>query len=149
MREMTGKTPPCRAHVLKEGLTLIEILIAMTVVAIGITLALQADAVRWSIFSRNKNLSAAIRMIENRAEELKAAIRSNQANFPAAGWTETVTDSRYGTKLITTAYSAVNPVGDTLPNVRKIIFTASWVAGKPPSTVADTLKIVTYVAQNL
>lgn len=122
------------------GLTLLEILVAIVVVAVGTAsyMAVQQNS-WWSIGRSNKTLIAG-KMIESRIEEIRAHVaRDPQSNFPALSGGST---TRSGIHL-TWSFANATFKGVAVNDVKRVAFEATWDIPR-----RDTLTVVTYVSED-
>ena len=123
------------------GLTLLEILIAIVVVGIAVSLFMNLQRRSGSRLAGNSNLLKAGQIIEKHMEAMRIAIaRDTVANWPPR-------DTSFKENLVSlkrTVSQARSPkTGDPLPNVRRIDIVTAWGTGR-----GDTLNISTYVAKH-
>jgi len=124
----------------QAGLTLMEILIAIVVVGIGVTLFMFLQRSSGTRFAGNSSLLKAGQMVEKHMETLRIGI----ARDTSANWPPRDTSFREGRiSLVRKVSAASSPKnGAPLPNVRRIDILAAWGTGP-----GDSLAIITYVAK--
>jgi prepilin-type N-terminal cleavage/methylation domain-containing protein len=122
------------------GLTLLEILIAIVVVGIAVSLFMNLQRRSGSRLAGNSNLLKAGQIIERHMEAMRISIaRDTVANWPPR-------DTSFKENRITLVRrisAARSPkTGDLLPNVRRVDVITAWGTGQ-----GDSLNISTYVAK--
>ena len=124
----------------QRGLTLMEILIAILVVGVGVTLFMVLQKGSGTRLAGNSSLLKAGQIVEKHMETLRISIaRDTVANWPPRD-----------TSLVEVRISLVRKVSEArsprntapLPNARRIDIIAAWGPGP-----GDSLGIVTYVAK--
>jgi Tfp pilus assembly protein PilV len=136
----------------EKGLTLVEVLISMVLIMLCAIGTLVAEKQKWFSFGQSDKTNKAIRLIENKIEDIRMGIAQNYttdtttAGFATEAASAAGTVTTQGITLVTTVSAAQNNRNppDALPNVRKVNLTATWtVNGKN-----GIMKASTYVSKN-
>ncbi len=130
----------------QDGLSLVEVLIAMVIVGVCVVAFLQTEGMKWSVFNQNQQLNRAIKMMENSVESWKITIRSNPNLLPSPGFVDSLTQGDI--TLYTRFDEAINPHGDTLDLVRKMDMKAIWKRETDGGSLPDSLETSTYIASD-
>ena len=124
----------------QNGLTLMEICIALVVIGVGVGVFLKMQGSSGNSMSGNGKMMRAGQLVEKHIEAIRISIaRDTISNWPPndTGFTET------GLKLTRKVSAAVSPKdGTVLGNVRKVDIIVTWGAFK-----LDSLDVTTYVAR--
>lgn len=124
----------------QSGLSLMEILIALVVIAIGVGLFLKMQKGSGSNLAGNSKMMRAGQLVEKHVEAMRIRIAKDTiGNWPPkdTAYTENLL------KLERKITAAVSPkTGDALPNVRKVDIIVSW--GKSRQ---DSMDVSTYVSR--
>jgi prepilin-type N-terminal cleavage/methylation domain-containing protein len=127
----------------ERGWSLIEVMAAIVVIGIGITLFAKVQKMASQQSNTNSKMLMAGKLIEKYLEDTRINIAQNPiANWPPANKTISPVPPDYIT-LVSTISNALSPVdGIAVTNVKRVDIKASW--NKP---YADSLKITTYVSK--
>ncbi len=131
-------------HGIRErGWSLIEVIAAIVVIGIGVTLFTKVQKMASQQSSTNSKMLMAGKLIEKYLEDTRINIAENSiANWPPANQTISPVAPDYIT-LVSTISDALSPIdGILVVNVKRVDIKASW--NKP---YVDSLKITTYVAK--
>jgi prepilin-type N-terminal cleavage/methylation domain-containing protein len=124
----------------QDGLSLMEILIALVVIAVGVGVFLKMQKGSGSNLAGNSKMMRAGQLVEKHIEAMRIKIaRDESANWPPrdTNYTEDIL------KVERKISDATSPkTGDVLPNVRKVDIIISW--GKSHQ---DSLDVTTYVSR--
>jgi prepilin-type N-terminal cleavage/methylation domain-containing protein len=124
----------------QSGLSLMEILIALVVIAIGVGVFLKMQKGSGNNLAGNSKMMRAGQLVEKHIEAMRISIAKDTiGNWPPkdTGFTENLL------KLERKITAATSPkTGAALPNVRKVDITVSW--GKFRQ---DSLDVSTYVSK--
>ena len=124
----------------QAGLTLIEILIAILVAGIGVTLFMFLQKSSGTRLAGNSSILKAGQMVEKHMETLRISI----ARDTAANWPPRDTSYKEGRiSMVRKVSEARSPKDNSkLPNVRRVDILAAWGTGS-----GDSLAIITYVTK--
>ena len=131
----------------KRGWSLIEVLAAMVIIALGVVLFVKIQGMTGQQSKTSARILKAGHMIEKHLEDLRISIAQDSvAYWPANNSTVTVPAGPDGITLIRRAYTAHSPKGGAaallIPNVDSLEITTYWGSG-----TLDTLKVTTYVSK--
>lgn len=137
MRAFPWKTHAGR---MQQGLTLIEILVALVVVGVGVGTFVKLQRNASARLSANGSLMRAGQLVERHMEGIRIQVaRDTLAFWPPRD--TVVTEGRIRlVRRISTAHSPAG--GRALPNVRKVDLIVSWGSGHQ-----DSLEISSYVTR--
>ena len=126
----------------QAGWSLLELLIALVVLGLGVTIFMQLQNRSSNVSRGNSNLQRAAHLIGRHVESLRIAISRDPAAWPPHD--TTLTDPEHpDVHLERVVGGAISPKdGAVLPGVRRIDLTVSW--GRRH---IDTIKVTTYVSR--
>lgn len=137
---MTARFRPGRAQ---SGWSLLELLIAMVVLGLGITIFMKMQNRSSGLARGNANVQRAAQLIGRHVESMRVAIARDPAAWPPRD-TSFADPERPGLFLSRTVLGAVSPKdGAALATVRRIDLAVSWGTRK-----LDTMKVTTYVSRS-
>ncbi len=127
----------------ERGWSLIEIMAAIVVIGIGVTLFAKVQKMASQQSSTNSKMLMAGKLIEKYLEDTRIKISADTIrNWPPADTTIFPVAPNY-IILVSTISDALSPVdGAVVVNVKRVDIKASWFI-----PYADSLKITTYVAK--
>ncbi len=139
-RALTGGR---RAHGRETGWSLLELMIAVVVLGIGITVFMRMQGRSSGISRANSNMQRASQIIEKHVESLRVHIARDPLAWPPKD--TNYVDPQYGNISVRRVVGgAISPRdGASLPGVRRIDLTVSWGMHS-----LDTMKVTTYVSKN-
>ncbi len=127
----------------ERGWSLIEVMAAIVVIGIGITLFTKVQKMASQQSSTNSKMLMAGKLIEKYLEDTRIKIAANTtANWPPANQTISPVAPDYIT-VVSIISDALSPIdGILVVNVKRVDIKASW--NKP---YVDSLKVTTYVSK--
>lgn len=126
----------------QRGWSLLELLIAIVVLGVGVTVFMKMQGRSSGIARGNANVQRASQLIGRHVESMRVAIARNPDAWPPKD-TSYADPDRPGIFLRQTVAGAISPKdGAVLPTVRRIDLTVSWGQRK-----LDTMKVTTYVSK--
>jgi len=138
----TAVRPLRRTLAVQDGVSLMEAMVALFILAGGLLFAFNMDKIRFFSFERTRLLRQAVALIENQVEGIRVGIRAT-GSLPAVNTSDTTQAN--GITLVSSFAAATKTTPAlTFAKVRQLDLVASWVAdGKP-----DTLRVRTYVSED-
>ena len=127
----------------QAGWSLLELLIAIVVLGLGITVFMRMQSRSSGISRANANMQRASQLIGKHVESLRVRIARDAGAWPPRD--TTYIDPQFqNLTLARTVGGAISPQdGASLPGVRRIDLTVSW-----GSRTLDTMKVTTYVSKS-
>jgi prepilin-type N-terminal cleavage/methylation domain-containing protein len=127
----------------QRGWSLLELLIALVVLGLGVTVFMQMQNRSSSVSRGNSNLQRAAHLIGRHVESLRIAIARDPAAWPPRD-TSLADPEHPEVHLERVVDGAVSPKdGVLLPGVRRIDLTVSWGRRR-----IDTIRVTTYVSRS-
>ncbi|MDB5049054.1 MAG: hypothetical protein JWO30_2125 [Fibrobacteres bacterium] len=127
----------------QAGWSLLELLIAVVVLGMGITVFMRMQSRSSGMSRTNANLQRASQLIEKHVESLRVRIARDAAAWPPKDTSYTDPDFT-NVRLTRVVAGAISPKdGAALPTVRKIDLIVSW-----GTHTLDTMKVTTYVSKS-
>jgi prepilin-type N-terminal cleavage/methylation domain-containing protein len=127
----------------QRGWSLLELLIAVVVLGIGITVFMRMQSRSSGLARANSNMQRASQLIEKHVESLRVRIARDAKAWPPKD--TSYTDPEFNQLAIKRVVGgAISPRdGASLPGVRRIDITVAWGAH-----TLDTMKVTTYVSKS-
>jgi prepilin-type N-terminal cleavage/methylation domain-containing protein len=126
-----------------RGWSLLELLIALVVLGIGITVFMRMQGRSSGISRANSNMQRASQLIGKHVESLRVGIARDPAAWPPKD--TTYIDPQFSNLTLTrTVGGAISPRdGASLPGVRRIDLIVAW-----GNRTLDSMKVTTYVSKS-
>jgi prepilin-type N-terminal cleavage/methylation domain-containing protein len=127
----------------QQGWSMLELLIALVVLGLGITVFMRMQSRSSGITRANSNMQRASQLIGKHVESLKVRVARDASAWPPKD-TAYVDPQFQNLTLTRVVGGAISPRdGASLPGVRRIDLTVAW--GKH---TLDTMKVTTYVSKS-
>jgi prepilin-type N-terminal cleavage/methylation domain-containing protein len=127
----------------RNGFTLLEMLISLTVIGFAASFLIYAQQSTWKMSGNSNKLSTAAQIIEKQIENRRMVIArdpvNNYARFKALSDTTIIDNSVTPSVKVVWHISAKTDVnGSNIENVRKVILNASWGYNNGDSLTVET-----------
>lgn len=127
----------------QSGWSLLELLIAIVVLGLGITVFMKMQGRSTGIARSNANVQRAAQLIGRHVESMRVAIARDPTAWPPRDTTFADPD-RPGLMVKRVVLGAISPKdGASIATVRRIDLTVSW-----GNRTLDTMKVTTYVSRS-
>ncbi len=120
-----------------KGFTLLEVMIALAIIAVSLVVILHSQTLGMSLANRSRDLSVASFLAQKRMEEIE------MQGFPELGEKEGIVDENYPGFSYRQVVSPGEFSGKSLEGLRKITVTISWLDGSEK----QSREIISYIAK--